>query len=460
MNENKLSRRLVLRGLGTALALPLLEAMEPVASALRAADFSTAAAAAQRAPVRLAVCFVPNGVNVQSWFPTREGTDYELPWTLAPLAKVKDDVLVLSGLTHDKGRANGDGPGDHARSAAVFLTGAQAYKTDGARIRAGVSIDQLAAKHIGRSTRLPSLELACDSGRNTGNCDSGYSCAYSNNISWASATTPMANETDPRRVFDRLFTSGSKSEIAGAQARRERSRRSILDFVRDDAQRLEKRLGRGDRRKLDEYFTALRELEKRLAAVPSGSSWVSVDEPDGLPERPGERMEFEQHLRLMSDLMVLAFRADVTRIATFMYAREGSNRSYPQIQVPNGHHELSHHQGREENLEKIRKIDRFHVEQFAYFVEKLKSVPEGDGTLLDNCIVLYGSGIQDGNRHNRENLPVVVAGRGGGTIDPGRHVAYEYETPMCNLHFSILERLGVPVDSFGDSTGPLRYLTV
>ena len=414
---------------------------------------------ASAAPVRMAFCFVPNGVNLKNWIPESAGSDYKMPWSLQPLSAVRDDLLVLSGLTHDKGRANGDGAGDHARSASVFLTGAQPVKTHGSGIRVGMSVDQAAARQIGDLTKFSSLELGCDGGRNSGNCDSGYSCAYSNNISWTSETTPNSKEVDPRRAFDRLFGNGKQREEAENKARRLSRRLSILDFVLDDARRLNSRLGSHDRGKLDEYFSGVRDLENRLAKVHSSSSATDVKAPAGLPDAPGRRMAFKQHVNLMTDLMVLAFQADITRVSSLMFARAGSNRSYREVSVPDGHHGLSHHQGKESNLEKIRRIDRFHVEQFAYFVERLKSVREGDGTLLDSCMVLYGSGISDGNRHNNENLPLVLAGRGGGSIDTGRHIIYDQETPACNLFVSMLERAGAPIDSFGDSTGSLRYLT-
>lgn len=449
--QHRISRRTVLRGLGASLALPFLESMAPVAAA--------AAESAGAPPVRLAFCFVPNGVNLKNWVPEAAGSNYKLPWSLQPLGAVKDDLLVLTGLTHDKGRANGDGAGDHARSASVFLTGAQPVKTHGSGIRVGMSIDQLAARKIGDQTKFASLELGCDGGRNSGNCDSGYSCAYSNNISWTSEATPNSKEVDPRRAFDRLFGNGKHREEAENKARRLSRRISILDFVLEDARRLNSRLGSHDRGKVDEYFSGVRDLEKRLSRVRSASSATDIVVPDGLPDAPGRRMGFKQHVNLMSDLMVLAFQADVTRVSSLMFARAGSNRSYREVSVPDGHHGLSHHQGRESNLEKIRRIDRFHVEQFAYFVEKLKSVREGDGTLLDNCMVLYGSGISDGNRHNNENLPLLMAGRGGGSVDTGRHIVYEHETPVCNLFVSMLERAGASVDSFGDSTGALRYLS-
>lgn len=448
------TRRDVLRGLGTAVALPFLGSLRSLARA--AAPLRSDEPAP---PVRSAFLFVPNGAHMPDWTPSGTGAGFDLPWILEPLAPVRDELLILSGLTHDKGRANGDGPGDHARSASVFLTGCQPRKTQGAGIRVGVSVDQVAAAAVGDATRFPSLELAIDRGGNSGNCDSGYSCAYSNNISWRSPTTPMAKETDPRRVFNRLFASGDRKEVSAAETRRRARRSSVLDFVREDARRLERRLDASDRRKLDEYLGSVREVEKRVDAV--GSDVVaSAEEPDGLPVGPGKRLAYDPHLRLMLDLLVLAFRTDSTRIATLMFAAAGSNRSYRTIGVSEGHHQLSHHQNRRENHEKIRRINRHHVEQLAYFLERLRAVPEGDGTLLDHSMIVYGSGISDGNRHNNENLPVVVAGRGGGTLDTGRHVSYPHETPLCNLFVSLLDRQGASVERFGDSTGDLRYLSL
>ena len=340
----------------------------------------------------------------------------------------------------------------------MFLTGAQPVKTSGAEIRVGVSIDQVAAQQLGSATRFPSIELGAEGGGNTGNCDSGYSCAYSNNISWTSAETPSAKEVDPRRVFDRLFGSEDVGALAKGKGERERRRLSILDFVLEDSRRLQTKLGSSDRRKLDEYFTGMREIERRLE---QSANFVrgAVSAPEGMPEN-GEAISYEEHLRLLCDMQVLAFQTDTTRISTFMFARAGSNRSYRNIGVPDGHHQLSHHQGRPENLRKISEINRFHIQQFAYFVERLRSVREGDGTLLDNCMILYGSGISDGNRHNNENLPLVMAGGGGGSIDTGRHVEFAHETPVCNLFLSMLDRAGASTERFGDSTGRLRGLTV
>jgi hypothetical protein len=403
----------------------------------------------------MAFLFVPNGVNLDAWTPKNIGYAYDLPPTLEPLRRVQEYVNVLSGLTHDKGRANDDGAGDHARSASVFLTGCQAYKTSGGNIRVGQSVDQMAAHAIGSQTRFPSLELGCDRSRNTGNCDSGYSCAYSYNISWASPTTPMAKEIDPRLVFERLFGESSTSSGKSAQQERAALRKSLLDYVQSDARRLQERLGKSDQRKLDEYLTAVREIERRIEMVEGQSPEngpLGFQKPTGIPS------DFGTHVRLMTDMLVLAFQTDSTRIATCMIAHEGSNRSYADAGVPDGHHDLSHHGGNRVKLEKIARIDHFHMQQFAYFLERLKSVPEGDGTLLDNCMIVYGSGISDGNRHNRENLPVLLAGRGGGTIETGRHLRYETETPMTNLYVSMLERIGIGIDRVGDSTGPLPGL--
>ena len=446
----QISRRSALRGVGTALTLPLLDAMVP-ARALTAATSANSGL-----PKRMAFLFVPNGVNLEHWTPKQTGFAYDLPSILEPLRNVQNDVSVLSGLTHDKGRGNGDGPGDHARSASVFLTGAQPRKTSGGNIRSGVSVDQVAAQHLGEATKFASLELGCESGRNSGNCDSGYSCAYSHNISWASATSPVAKEIDPRAVFERLFGDGTK---AGAQATTERAfyRKSLLDYVSDDAKRLQRNLGLRDQQKLDEYLTAVRSIERRIQVGETENKsdherW-GIEKPDGIPE------DFGEHVRLMADMRVLAFQSDLTRIATCMFGRAGSNRSYRQIDVPDGHHDLSHHGSNPETLEKIRKINHFHMQQFAYFLERLKSIPEGDGTLLDQCMIVYGSGLSDGNRHNNENLPVLLAGKGGGTILQGRHIRYQEETPMTNLFTSMLHRVGVDVPYLGDSTGNLPGLS-
>jgi hypothetical protein len=411
-------------------------------------------------PRRMAFMFVPNGVHVPDWSPKTTGFGFDLPYILEPLAGVRDDLLVVSGLTHDKGRANGDGAGDHARSASVFLTGAQPRKTSGSNIRSGVSADQHAARLIGHQTRFPSLELGCEEGRGAGNCDSGYSCAYSSNISWSSESTPVGKETNPRLVFERLFSDKPSSEVDKNFARRQVLRKSILDFVSDDARRLQKRLGGNDQRKLDEYLNGVREIERRIELAERESAAGETVEVLGYDAPAGQPKEYGDHVRIMFDMMALAFQTDATRIATFMLANAGSNRSYRNLDIPDGHHELSHHQGDPAKHAKIRKINRFHVHQLAYFLEKLKSIPEGDGNLLDNCMIVYGSGLSDGNRHNNENLPVLFAGGGGGTVTTGRHIRVPEETPMNNLFMAMLDRMGASVDHIGDSTGSLSELTI
>jgi len=392
------------------------------------------------------------------WTPKSEGFGFKLPYILEPLSPVQDDLLVLTGLTHDKGRANGDGPGDHARSASVFLTGAQPRKTSGADIRSGVSVDQKAAQAIGHLTKFPSIQLGCEGGRSAGNCDSGYSCAYSSNISWASETQPLAKEINPRLAFERLFTSRKSSEADLGRAQRDQLKKSLLDFVAADAQKLQAQLGKNDQRKLDEYLTGVREIEHRIELAEkeslAASNIVDYKSPSGIPNDYGD------HIRLMCDMTVLAFQTDTTRIASLMFADAGSNRSYRLIDVPEGHHDLSHHGGDPQKHAKIRQINRFHVTQLSYLLQKLKGIPEGEGTLLDNCMVVYGSGLGDGNRHNHEDLPFLVAGRGGGSLDTGRHIRFPIETPMCNAFLSILDRMGAPADYIGDSTDQLPGLTI
>jgi hypothetical protein len=449
-----LSRRAVLRGLGTAVALPWLEAMGVPLLASAGAEAGEDATA----PRRLAYVFFPNGAHMPDWTPTKEGADFELPWTLEPLAKHRQDLLVLSGLAQDQARAHGDGPGDHARSVAVFLTGAHPVKTKGANIRVGMSIDQVAASEIGGATRFASVELGVEHGKQSGACDSGYSCAYSTNMSWRTPTTPVAKEINPRLVFERLFNDGEPGESQEARARRLRRRKSVLDFVGRDAKTLRKQLGTADRAKLEEYLTGLRDVERRIEkseherATALGAA-AEYPVPAGIP---GDRRE---HMRLMMDLLVLAFQTDTTRVGTFMLGNGGSNASFPWIGVRGSHHGLSHHGGDKQKIAAIRKINRFHVEQFAYLLGKLKSVKEGEGTLLDNSMVVFGSGIGDGNRHNHDELPVLLAGRGGGTLRPGRHVRYPRWTPLNNLYLSMLERVGVARTSFGDSKGKLAGLS-
>lgn len=446
------SRRTALRGLGISLALPLLDSIAP-----KLAVAGEAVASGQ--PTRMAFIFVPNGVHLPDWTPRTEGFGFELPYILEPLSRVQDNLLVLSGLTHDKGRANGDGPGDHARSASVFLTGAQPRKTSGANIRSGISVDQMAAQAVGHRTKFASLELGCEQGRNAGNCDSGYSCAYSNNISWASETQPVSKEINPRLAFERLFAAGKVHEIDESQGRRAALKKSVLDFIKDDASQLQSRLGKNDVRKLDEYLSGVREIERRIERTEEESSPEIVTDLD-YPVPAGTPDDYGEHLRLLCDMIVLAFQTDTTRVASFMFANAGSNREYRHIDVPDGHHNLSHHGDDPKKHAKIRKINRFHITQLAYLLERLQSIPEGEGTLLDHSMICYGSALSDGNRHNNENLPILLAGRGGGSIEPGRHVKYDQETPMCNLFLSMLDRIGAPADYIGDSTGRLAGLQI
>ena len=427
----------------------MLEAMVPGVSLA-----ATAAKTVASNPKRMAFIYVPNGANMADWTPKTLGADFELPYILDPLKSVQKDLLVLSGLAQDKAKPNGDGAGDHARASATFLTSCQARKTQGADIQVGVSVDQIAAEKIGKNTRFASLELGCDRGKQVGNCDSGYSCAYSFNISWKTPSTPMPAEVNPRSVFDRLFSGGSKSEVDEKQVLRDRYHKSILDFALEDANRLKSTLGYTDRRKLDEYLTAVRELEMRIERSEQFAAKLpDFKKPTGIPK------DYEQHIRLMYDLLALSFQTDTTRISTFIVAHDGSNRNYPFIGVSEGHHDLSHHGNDDAKKQKIAKINHFHSTQFAYFLEKLKSIREGEGTLLDNCMIVYGSGIGDGNRHNHDELPVILAGKGGGTIQTGRHVKYSKNTPMANLYLSILDRAGTSVDRLGDSTGKLDNLS-
>ena len=442
MKKWQIPRRTFLKGLGTALALPMLEAMVPARAAV-----------AGHAPRRMAFMYVPNGVNMDDWTPAAEGADFALPKILEPLAPVRSELQILTGLAHRTAYPNGDGPGDHARASASFLTGAQARKTPAVDVRVGVSVDQVAAAHVGRETRLPSLELTCDKGQQAGSCDSGYSCAYQFNLSWKTPTTPLPGEVDPRLVFERLFSNGAPGETTESRARRQAAHQSILDFVLTDARQLHKQLGSGDQQKLDEYMTSVREVEQRLERAEK----MAVATPD-YPSPSGVPRDYEQHLRVMFDLLALAFQTDTTRVSTFMIAHDGSNRSYPFAGVPDGHHDISHHGGNAEKKAKLAKINRFHMTQFAYFLERLKSVREGEGTLLDNCMIVYGSGIADGNAHSHHDLPVLLAGRGGGAFQTGRHVQFPTNTPMTNLYLAMLERMGVTAERLGDSTGVLKGL--
>jgi uncharacterized protein DUF1552 len=439
----QLSRRTVIKGVGCAMGLPLLEAMLP----------SRGFAASEKPPVRMAFISFPNGAIMDAWRPAGEDESFEFGPTMQPLAEIKSHVTVLTGLAQENGFAKGDGAGDHARSSASLLTGAHPVKTSGANIRVGQSVDQAAAERIGHLTKLPSLEIGIERGRDAGSCDSGYSCAYSNSISWKNATTPMAKEINPRLVFDRLF---GNSLAGNSQSRRSRVRQSVLDLVSEQAADLKSQLGQTDRQKIDQYFTSVREIEQRISrAGQSRQQEIKPPEfavPEGLPD------DVQEHIRLMYDLMALAFQTDATRIITFMSANEGSNRPYRMVGVNSGHHELSHHRNDSEKVEQLKKIDLFLVGEFARFLKNLRETPEGSGTLLDNCMIMYGSGLSDGNRHRHDDLPIILAGRGGGTIETGRHMVINEGAPLNNLFLSMLDRMGAGAASLGDSTGRLKAI--
>jgi hypothetical protein len=438
VTRKHLSRRAVLRGLGASIALPALDAMRP------------AFAATEAPPLRVAFAYVPNGVTLADWVPKSEGRDFELSRILKPLEPWREQMLVLSGLAHKNGNALGDGPGDHARAGASYLTGVHPRKTAGADIQNGISADQLLANGLKDKTRLGSLELGCEESRTVGNCDSGYSCAYTNSISWRSATTPNPPEMNPRMAFERLFGADDVPLDAEARARRARDRRSILDLVSERTQSLQRELGPADRRKLDEYLTGVREIERRIerAEVDGRDVPPPFEKPSGIPA------DFADYVKLMFDLQVAAFAADLTRVSTFMVGREGSLQSYPEIGVPDSHHPLTHHRGQPDLVERVTKINVFHVELFAHLVGRLAAAKEGDGSLLDRTIVVYGSGLADGDRHTHEDLPVVIVG-GRSRLLTGRHVVCPKETPMTNLFLTLLDHMGVEAQSLGDSTGRL-----
>jgi len=443
ITRRHVSRRAVLRGLGVTVALPMLDAMTPAFAGSLPAR-----------PVRPAFAYVPNGVILTDWTPKGMGEEFSLSRILKPLERFREDLLVLTGLAHHNANALGDGAGDHARAGACFLTGVHPRKTAGADIQNGVSVDQVAAQAVGAQTRLPSLELGCEESRTVGNCDSGYSCAYTNSISWRSATAPMPPETNPRSAFERLFGVEDVPLSAEGRARRARQRKSILDLVGERTRQLVTGLGPSDRRKMDEYLYAIREIERRLERAEKEGDEVppGVEKPSGIPAT------FADYVKLMFDLQVVAFQADLTRVATMMIGREGSLQSYPEIGVPDSHHPLTHHRGNPEFVEKVTRINAYHLELFAHFIDRLKTTPDGDGSLLDHAMVVYGSAISDGDRHTHEDLPVLLVGSGAGGLRPGRHLVFPKDTPLTNLYLTLLDRMGVRPESIGDSTGRLEHL--
>ena len=449
------NRRAFLKGLGAAISLPTFETFLSAHAGAAEAGRKLATTASGM-PLRTAFIYKPNGMNMEKWAIEGTGTDFKLAATHEPYAKFKQHLQLFGNLAHRNGTGGPDGAGDHARANATFLTGTRPRKTAGADIKLGVSVDQVIANAVGDQTRFSSLELSCDGIRKSGVCDSGYSCAYQFNLSWRSDTTPMTPESNPRHIFERLFGSGPKEERERGFALRNQRQRSIIDFVMEDAKALNRQLGRNDQLKLDEYMTGVREIERRIEkaerfGLPEAPG---LDAPDGVPA------SYEEHIRLMMDMLVLAFETDSTRVATFLLAHDGSNRSFKEIGVPDGHHSISHHQKNPEMLDKLAKIDLFYSRQLAYFLEQLEARKDADGkSILHNSMVVWGSGLADPDRHSHVDLPVLLAGHGGGTLTPGRHVGLTEETPMANLFLSLIDRIGLKEERFGDSTGLLTQVS-
>ena len=448
ITKHSLPRRTFLRGVGASLALPLLDGMVPALAAVR----NTAAK-----PIpRLFTGYVPNGVIMDRWTPAAGEVLTDLPATLQPLTPFKDKLLVVSGLADAPAfPLPGEGTGDHVRAAATFLTGVHPKKTDGPDIRAGTSMDQIAARVLGKETVLNSLELAIDPNELIGACEAGWSCAYANTLSWRNPTNPLPMENQPRAVFERLF-GDTDNTTPEARLARIREDRSILDSLVHEVADFQRVLGPGDRTKVTQYLDAIRDIERRIqfAEAQSHRELPELARPSGgIPDT------FEEHARMMIDLQVLAFQADLTRVITFMMSREVSPRTYPELGIPDPHHGLSHHQNRPEHMAKLAKLNQHHIEQIAYFMEKLAATPDGDGTLLDQVLIQYGCGISDGNQHLHVNLPVLVAGGAAGRVKGGRHLRVAEETPLTNLQLAVLEKLGVPTEKLGDSTGVVKHLS-
>jgi len=441
ITKKTLSRRTMLRGMGAAVALPLLDAMFP-------------AMAAAPGPVRrLGVVYHPNGVIYDQWLPTGVGADYELSPTLAVLKPFRDKLIVITGLASDEAEALGDGGGDHSRASGTYLTGVHVRKSDSV-VRNGISMDQIAAKAFERYTQLSSLQLTVDDNSMVGSCDTGYSCAYSSTLSWLTPTLPLMSENNPRVVFERLFGSIDSTDPK-VRASRLQQDQSILDSITGRVKQLQQKLGTADNRKVDDYLASLRDVERQIrkAEEQSGKEMPDVVRPAGIPD------SFEEHVRLLYDLQLLAYQSDLTRVITFMYGREQTGRSYPQIGVPEPHHPLTHHQGNPEKMAKCAVIQRYHLKLFAEFLEKLRKTPDGDGSLLDNVTLLYGGGISNSDRHTHGPLPTLLLGGGSGTIKGGRHIVYPEHTPLTNLQMTLLNKLGVPTEKLGDSTGQFRELS-
>jgi len=443
--KKALSRRAVLRGIGTAIALPLLDAMVP---ALTRAQNTPAK------PVRrFGVVYHPNGVIYDKWLPKGAGTEFELSPVLSPLEPFREKLVVITGLYSDQAEALGDGGGDHSRASGTYLTGIHVKRSDTV-VENGISMDQIAAKAFERETQLSSLQLTVDDASLVGACDVGYSCAYSSTLSWLTPTLPLMAENNPRVVFERLFGTNDSTESRVRAARLQQDR-SILDSVTDRVKTLQRKLDPRDSRKVEDYLASLRDVERRIQKAEEQSSKEvgSIERPQGIPDG------FEPHVALLYDLQLLAFQSDLTRVTTFMYGREQNGRPYPQIGVPEPHHPLTHHQNQPEKMDKCARIQTYHVRLFADYLEKLRTTPDGDGSLLDHVILLYGGGISHSDRHTHGPLPTLVVGGGAGTIKGGRHLIYPEHTPLTNLQLTLLGNLGVPTAKLGDSTGTFKELS-
>jgi hypothetical protein len=442
-------RRTVLRGLGAMVSLPLLDGMVPAFTTLR-----LTAASPKR---RLGVVYVPHGAAMDYWVPAVEGPSFELSPSLQPLAPYRDRLLVVSGLDHKPGaQLPGEPAGGHGRIGGAWLTGVHAKPTEGADVQAGTSLDQIAAAQLGQATELPSLEIGLGSTEFAGACDAGFSCAYTSTLCWRTPTSPLPMESNPRAVFERLFGDGDSTDPAVRHARMQKDR-SLLDAVTDKVSHLQKGLGPRDRAKLTDYLDSVRDIERRIqkAEAQSASELPVVEQPSGsIP------VVFEDYVKLMFDLQVLAYQTDKTRIITFMLTPELSSRSYPEIGIPEGHHGLSHHQNKPENLAKQAKLNTFHLKLFSYYLEKLRTTPDGDGSLLDNVMLLYGSGMSNSNLHDIHNLPTLLVGGGAGELKGGRHLKCADGTPLTNLYMTMLNKLGVREERFGDSTGVIREVSL
>jgi len=449
-----LNRRRFLRGLGACLALPTLGSLRPFTSTASAAETVAAGGAtAAGSPLRMAFVYFPNGAIQDAWWPKNQGEGLQLAETMQPLDGLKHRLQVIGGLDHVHATPGPDGAGDHARASGTFLTGVRVRKTAGADINAGVSIDQMVARSIGHLTRFPSLELTCDAVRKSGNCDSGYSCAYQYNLAWSTPTTPVAPEPNPRLVFERLFGAGSHGERARSLRLRQEQQRSILDFVMEDARAIQRQVSPRDQEKLDEYLTSVREIEQRIDQAERFK-----ESPDPEAETPaGVPASFQEHLAIMFDMLLLAFQTDSTRIATFLMANDGSNRAFPEIGIAEGHHYLSHHRNQDDMIAKVAQIDRWYMEQFARFLTKMEQAKDADGqSLLHNSMIVYGCGNSDGNRHTHSNLPVLLAGSGGGAFTTNRYWDAK-SVPMSNLLLTMADTMGARgLERFGDSTGRLK----